>query len=162
MKRLHNSRGFTLIELIMVIVILGILAAVAIPRFMNLQSDAQKAAENGTAAGVRAGISVTHAAFLLKNTTAAPAEDIAENAGAGNGWPDLLDCKTACATATVLAGLFSFVIENGTGVSDNWSKTAVNVYKGPWGNANGNTHTWTYTTSGNGAGSFICSGATCP
>lgn len=40
---MRNSRGFTLIELVIVIVILGILGAVAAPRFINMQGDAYKA-----------------------------------------------------------------------------------------------------------------------
>lgn len=41
--KVENSKGFTLIELVAVIVILGILAATAAPKFMDLQSDASKA-----------------------------------------------------------------------------------------------------------------------
>mgnify|MGYP001568350912 FL=1 len=40
---LKNNRGFTLIELVMVIVILGILAAIAVPRFVDLSTDARGA-----------------------------------------------------------------------------------------------------------------------
>ena len=47
------QKGFTIIELVVVIVILGILAAVAFPKFQDLSGDAQQAVVNGTAAAVK-------------------------------------------------------------------------------------------------------------
>lgn len=46
---MHKSKGFTLIELVIVIIVLAILAAVAIPRFINIQSDARVAVIKGVA-----------------------------------------------------------------------------------------------------------------
>ena len=57
MKRtIKNSKGFTLIELIIVTIILGVLAAVAIPRYMGSVSNAEAAAEAGTIAAMRTAV----------------------------------------------------------------------------------------------------------
>ena len=51
-----RKKGFTLIELVMIIIILGILAVVAIPRYFELSDQAKAAAEDGVVGGVRGGI----------------------------------------------------------------------------------------------------------
>lgn len=65
---LKSKKGFTLIELVMVIVILAILAAVAIPRFIDLKTDAEKASAKGIASAIVGSATMLHAQYLVKST----------------------------------------------------------------------------------------------
>jgi MSHA pilin protein MshA len=66
---LRTQQGFTLIELVVVIVILGILAATAAPKFIDLTSDAQKATIKGLRGAVESATSMVHAKALVSNKT---------------------------------------------------------------------------------------------
>lgn len=72
----NTQQGFTLIELVMVIVILGVLAATALPRFANMQVDARVATLNGAFGAVNSALAIAHAQALVKNKLAASGDTI--------------------------------------------------------------------------------------
>jgi len=119
-----NKKGFTLIELVMVIVILGILAAVAIPQYFDLSSQANTAAEKGVVGGVRAGLMTYYAQYK-----AFPAD--LDTGGA----TDACDTTNPC---------FNGVLTSG-GITADWTKSSTTEYTGPAGNE------YTYDS---GTGSF--------
>jgi MSHA pilin protein MshA len=66
---MHKAKGFTLVELVVVIVILGILAATALPRFINLTNEARVASVQGFAGGLRSAVGVVQARYMASGGT---------------------------------------------------------------------------------------------
>ena len=80
--RLSNKSGFTLVELVIIIVVLGILAAIAIPKYQDISSDAKEAACRSALGGLRSGITIYYANQAVQTGTAIwPALDSLQTIG---------------------------------------------------------------------------------
>ena len=114
--QIRKQAGFTLIELIMVIAVLGILAAFALPKFADLSKEARIATINGVAAAMRSGSAIAHAAYLAAGS---PSTGIVKLEGPSytlvHGYPataDILEIAQVAAgngmTATTGSGIAEF------------------------------------------------------
>jgi MSHA pilin protein MshA len=77
---MKKNSGFTLIELVAVLVILALLGAMAVPRFTDVSADALTAAQNGSVAGVRSG----HAMAIAKLKTLPQLSELIDYVGGPN------------------------------------------------------------------------------
>jgi MSHA pilin protein MshA len=91
-------KGFTLIELIITIVIIGVLAAVAIPKFQNLSSDAEQGVAAGVAAALASATSVNYGRSKTPSPVACVSGTSSLAAGTCTYWP-----MTTCAALSTAA-----------------------------------------------------------
>lgn len=104
--RLANEHGFTLIEIIAVLVILGILSAVAVPKFIDLQDEARQKAAQAAIAEVKSRLSMGYGQVLLA-TGSEPANVAAICAQVGTSvLPDLSDGENEDLTSAQIGGDF--------------------------------------------------------
>jgi MSHA pilin protein MshA len=105
-----SQRGFTLIELVVVIVILGVLAAFAVPRFMGLEVQARVSTVNGLAGAVRSAVSLAHATQLASGLGPNAAITVNGTAVAmSNGYPTVASLPSVLEDTTgftYTAGVF--------------------------------------------------------
>lgn len=137
--------GFTLIELVLVIVILGILSAVAIPRMFDFSGDAQKAATLGVLGSVRSAISL----YYAKNALPPPTGNsrvwwptITQMRNSDGGSSDVMESKMADNPFSTNA-----TADNRNNVADmSGTMTASGARPSP----GGTTGAWAYDGSGDG------------
>lgn len=120
---MNRQAGFTLVELVVVIVILGLLAATALPRFIDVTTDARIASLNGVAGGLRSAAALARAQYVLDGTNTSPITmegvNVAVSTGANTGGrPTVVGIRDAMPdpdgyTVAVAGSLVTYTPESG-------------------------------------------------
>lgn len=121
-----QQSGFTLVELVIVIILLGLLAAAALPRFLDVTAQAQTAAVQGVAGGFSTGVALAKAKWVADGNSPSATAGAAVTLDGGivyanqNGWPARTSVPNASGgnasftnqNATECLEVFNFVLQN--------------------------------------------------
>lgn len=117
-----TKKAFTLIELIMSIVIIGVLASVAVPKFSGLSDNSKISAELSTAASIQVAIDSCHGEWIINEGSFTCGKDI-------DGENDLTDEGYPKNSALTDANALDRILKNGSSIG--WNVSNTNEYRGP-------------------------------